>query len=127
MLFGERHTENLDSKIGVMSMPNGHEHTHVLRRAPVILHRPPVILPLPASIDRLSQIGNIKKHWNALGGAPGRPISDLENVAGGYRIRYEHGAIYYRGRGKPAWVYGDIGAKYDSLGGPNSGLASDGR
>jgi hypothetical protein len=107
-------------------MPRGNEPFQVFHRPPVILEPapfiPPVIHEPGPFIAHLARIEIIKQHWNALGGAPGQQVSELENFGAGYRIRYQQGAIYYRGNGTPAWVYGDIGAKYDSLGGPNSWL-----
>ncbi|MBA4535220.1 LGFP repeat-containing protein [Brevibacillus halotolerans] len=66
---------------------------------------------------------SINSHWNELGGTPGRPVSDLEHVGDGYRIRYEQGSIYAKGSEGPiAWVYGWIGKKYEELDGPQGWL-----
>lgn len=58
----------------------------------------------------------IRRHAEELGGAPGAEVSGLENVARGDRIRFQHGAIYVGPNTEPAWVYGAIGERYDSLG-----------
>lgn len=64
-----------------------------------------------------------ESYWNKLGGSPGKAVSDVESVAGGKRMRYEHGALYYGGPTKhPVWVYGAIGDRYEQLGGAGSWL-----
>jgi hypothetical protein len=64
----------------------------------------------------------IRRHAEALGGAPGAEISGLEQVAGGHRIRYQHGVIYVTPDTDPAWVYGAIAERYNALGGADSWL-----
>jgi hypothetical protein len=78
----------------------------------------------PADLAQISPESIINHHWQALNQAPGRPISGVENVGSGYRIRYENGgAIYLDGHFRhPSWVYGAIGERYDALGAHNSWL-----
>jgi hypothetical protein len=60
----------------------------------------------------------------ALGAAfTGNAVSSLECVTGGYRIRYENCDVYYSpSTGGVCETHGGIQAKYNYLGGPNSGL-----
>ncbi len=55
-------------------------------------------------------------------GFTGREISALETVKGGYRKRYENCDIYYSNATDAHEVHGDIRAKYNAKGGPNSDL-----
>jgi hypothetical protein len=66
----------------------------------------------------------ITHHWETLNHAPGQPVSGLENIASGFRMRYSNGgAIYlHPNMAHPAWVYGSIGDRYSVMGGPNSWL-----
>jgi hypothetical protein len=82
-------------------------------------------VPLPHEEQTQISPENIINHyWETLNHAPGRPISGLEQIASGYRIRYDNGgAIYlHPNRAHPAWVYGAIGDRYNALGGPASWL-----
>lgn len=64
----------------------------------------------------------ITEQWQKLEGAPGRELSDVEDLGNNrFRMKYENGYIYKCGR-KVAWVYGAIGDKYHALGGVNSWL-----
>lgn len=98
-----------------------------MQNATVLKKLPLVITPdiKPEIIDAIKQHvaarGRIESHWQKLGGSPGKPVTDLEAVGEGYRIRYEHGTIY-TGPRATAWVYGAIGARYDMLGGAKSWL-----
>ena len=93
----------------------------------VIYKHPVVVDPdlNPLIVDALKQQmasrSKIEAHWQKLGGTPGKALSDLEGAGAGYRIRYEHGAIYTGPKGT-AWVYGAIGAKYNALGSAKSWL-----
>jgi hypothetical protein len=58
-----------------------------------------------------------------LGGAPGARVSRVpERLGGGRRALYQNGAIYERGDGNLAWVYGAINDRYNQLGGSTSWL-----
>jgi len=59
----------------------------------------------------------IDQKYNNLGGAPGKPTTDIEFGAGeGYYRRYEHGAIYWHPQLGAYWVHGAIYEKYIALG-----------
>lgn len=91
------------------------------KSSPVISKPLPGPQPIISPLDGPPQIP-INMHWKELNGAPGNPVSAVEPLANGHRIRYEHGAIYLKTKGKPAWVYGAIGERYDAMGGVNSWL-----
>jgi len=63
-----------------------------------------------------------RDHAARLGGAPGAPISAIENAGSGTRVRYQDGVIYQRADGGTAWVHGAIGERYEQLGGAASWL-----
>lgn len=84
--------------------------------------KPPILVGDKWSVV-ISPATLIRRYWDKLKGSPGKALSDVEDIAGGHRIRYEHGAIYMGGSAKhPAWVYGAIGEYYDKLGGSASWL-----
>jgi LGFP repeat len=66
----------------------------------------------------------IHRHWVMLGGAPGEPVSQIERVGPGSRIRYQHGSIYIIGTDMRTthYVYGGIATRYDEIGGAESWL-----
>lgn len=93
----------------------------------------PFPIPRPPQMDAIARDKarkTIENKWKSLGGAPGKSISSspfamlaVEKVGGGYRIRYENGAIYTQNISGPAyWVHGAIGQKYEELGGVGSWL-----
>jgi len=60
----------------------------------------------------------IDQKYHILGGAPGKPTTDIEFGAGdGYYRRYEQGAIYWHPQLGAFWVHGAIYDKYTALGG----------
>jgi hypothetical protein len=69
----------------------------------------------------------IQSKANALNAAhpgfTGSAVSGLETVTRGYRIRYQGCDIYYSSSTGAHEVHGDIRAKYNAKGGPNSDLA----
>jgi hypothetical protein len=66
----------------------------------------------------------IHRHWVMLGGSPGEPVSQIERVGPGSRIRYQHGSIYIIGTDMQTthYVYGGIATRYDEIRGPESWL-----
>ena len=101
------------------------------RRQPVVVNpplpHPPDFRPLQDATTRYMRFlliirQQITEQWERLHGAPGRELSDVEDLGNGrYRIQYQNGYIYKWGR-KVAWLYGAIADKYHALGGVNSWL-----
>ena len=89
----------------------------------------PVPAGHPPDLERIQATPEsmIHHHWEELHGAPGDPIRAVEAVGPpsneGHRIVYKDGVIYLdEANSRPAWVRGDILARYDALGGPRSAL-----
>ncbi|WP_223595003.1 LGFP repeat-containing protein [Neobacillus bataviensis] len=114
------------NQLGYLSVPQQYHRIHL-----------PGHLNLPGHFHEQTELrlakNTIQKKWESLRGAPGKQLSsftgvgvagsDVEKVSGGYRIRYDNGAIYTKNPGGPAyWVRGFIGQKYDALGGAGSWL-----
>ena len=67
--------------------------------------------------------GNIAAKAAALGAAfTGNAVSSCEAVKGGHRVRYANCDIYYSPASGAHEVHGDIRAKYNAKGGPDSDL-----
>jgi len=96
----------------------------------------PVPLPPPGSLHPPGNLGGQPIHppvspedqitakWNALGGAPGAPASDVQSsfADGGCSFRlYANGAIFLWDRGA-FWVQGAIWARYSAIGRSASAL-----
>jgi hypothetical protein len=64
----------------------------------------------------------ISMKYESLGRGPGEPRGEAGPLADGYVRDYAHGRIYFHPRTGAHLVYGDIGARYTALGGPNSWL-----
>lgn len=80
------------------------------RRTPDIIVNKPV-----PSLEEL-RWQPFRDHVARLNGAPGEPVSGIENAGPGIRVRYQNGSIYQRPDGGMAWVYGAIGERYEQLG-----------
>lgn len=69
-------------------------------------------------LEQLHQAqATIDQKYNNLGGAPGKPTTDIEFGGEGYYRRYEQGAIYLHPQSGAYWVHGAIYEKYTALGG----------
>ena len=77
---------------------------------------------IPPIVATIAAEGPFLEHHARLNGAPGAPVSGVERVGSGRRIRYQNGAIYERADGGTAWVVGAIGDRYNQLGGPSGWL-----
>jgi hypothetical protein len=93
--------------------------------APIGASANPILLINPGAILHLSpELIAISDKANALGaGFTGNAVSGLETVTGGFRIRYQNCDIYYSASTGAHEVHGDIRAKYNAKGGPDSDLA----
>src|SRR5262249_599347 len=82
--------------------------------------RPPVD---PLAITARPEVQAITAKADALGRAfTGAPVSWLEEVPGGHRVRYQRCEIYYSPATGAFEVHGDIAAKYNALGAATLGL-----
>lgn len=70
--------------------------------------------------DRLSRSFELHEMMNGVN--PGERVSGVEAVGAGHRVRYRKGSIYRSPTGKTGWVYGEIEARYNALGGPTGRL-----
>lgn len=77
--------------------------------APVNVTDTPELRAIMAKADALNGYGDVRT---------GRPLSWLEAVPGGHRIRYEGCDIYWSLPTGAHEVHGEIRAKYDAVGGP---------
>ena len=85
--------------------------------------RIPSIIKIGPTLEQIRNLNRIDDKAGALGaGFTGRALSDLETVRGGYRKRYENCDIYSSDATGAHEVHGDIRAKYNAKGGPNSDL-----
>lgn len=86
--------------------------------------RVPDVVRLDPDVPSLQNLrwAPFRAHASRVGGAPGEPLSDIESVGEGLRVRYTNGAIYQRPDGNTAWVYGAIGQRYEELGNVTSWL-----
>lgn len=91
--------------------------TDTFQNKPVRIRRAPdVVVNKPGpSLEQL-RWQPFKDHVARLDGKPGEPVSGIENVGQGLRVRYQDGTIYQRPDGGTAWVHGAIGERYEQLG-----------
>ncbi|MFP3887421.1 hypothetical protein U8V97_18460 [Priestia filamentosa] len=75
------------------------------------------------AVPEIAAKTTIESKWNSLNRAPGIPISNLEKIGTGYRIRYQNGTIYTKTtRGPAFWIYGEIEKRWGALQGVQSWL-----
>lgn len=72
--------------------------------------REPLVIRYPNFRVQTDPAALIQRHWVMLGGSPGEPVSQIERVGPGSRIRYQHGSIYIIGADMQSthYVYGGL-------------------